>query len=129
VSESIARTVCEWTGKLPKDCRDAADAILITAARAGATLADLAGLAGQIYAKSRPQDPDDGPGDGFDERSVRLATTFGGAGVITGDLTPQCAALVAAVLDALSAPAGAGDTRTHEQRYHDALQDATALIV
>jgi hypothetical protein len=28
------------------------------------------------------------------------------------------------VLEALSAPAGAEDTRTREQRYHDALQDA-----
>ena len=29
-----------------------------------------------------------------------------------------------AVLDALSAPAGAEDDRTREQRYHDALQEA-----
>ena len=34
------------------------------------------------------------------------------------------AAVVDAVLDALSAPAGAEDTRTREQRYHDALQEA-----
>jgi hypothetical protein len=32
--------------------------------------------------------------------------------------------VVTAVLEALSAPAGAEDTRTREQRYHDALQDA-----
>jgi hypothetical protein len=31
---------------------------------------------------------------------------------------------VAAVLDALSAPAGSEDDRTHEQRYHDALAEA-----
>jgi hypothetical protein len=31
---------------------------------------------------------------------------------------------VTAVLEALSAPAGAEDTRTKEQRYHDALEDA-----
>jgi hypothetical protein len=30
------------------------------------------------------------------------------------------------VLDSLSAPMGAEDTRTHGQRYHDALQEATA---
>ena len=35
VSESMARIICGWTGKLPEDCRQAADAILITAARAG----------------------------------------------------------------------------------------------
>jgi hypothetical protein len=45
---------------------------------------------------------------------------------MTGDLTPECAAVVAKVLDALSAPAGKDDDRTQEQRYHDALQEATA---
>ena len=43
---------------------------------------------------------------------------------MTGDLTPECAAVVAKVLDALSAPAGKEDDRTREQRYHDALQEA-----
>jgi hypothetical protein len=55
---------------------------------------------------------------------VRLETTFQGAGVLHGDLTPECAAIVGVVLDALSAPAGAEDTRTHGQRYHDALAEA-----
>jgi Domain of unknown function (DUF222) len=128
VSESIARTVCDWTDKLPEDCRDAADAILIAAARAGADQRDLAGLAGEIYARWMSR-PDDDPDTTFDDRSVRLETTFDGAGVIRGDLTPDCAAVVAAVLDALSAPAGAEDTRTHEQRYHDALQDAMQRLL
>jgi hypothetical protein len=39
-------------------------------------------------------------------------------------LTPECAAMVQAVLDALSAPGGAGDLRTRPQRYHDALAEA-----
>ena len=39
---------------------------------------------------------------------MRLETTFQGAGVMTGDLTPECAAVVGTVLDALSAPAGNG---------------------
>jgi hypothetical protein len=55
---------------------------------------------------------------------VSLDTTIDGAGVIRGDLTPQCAAMVQAVLDALAAPGGAGDLRTHPQRYHDALEEA-----
>ncbi|HYX60646.1 MAG TPA: DUF222 domain-containing protein, partial [Streptosporangiaceae bacterium] len=59
-------------------------------------------------------------------RAVRLITTFQGAGVLNGDLTPECAEAVAVVLDALAAPAGAEDTRTQQQRYHDALQEATA---
>ena len=69
------------------------------------------------------------PGAGFDDRSVKLATTIGGAGVIHGDLTPECAEFVQTVLDALSAPAGADDDRTHEQRYHDALQEAMRRLI
>jgi len=48
----------------------------------------------------------------------------GGAGVVHGDLTAECAAAVAAVLDALAAPAGKEDDRTKGQRYHDALAEA-----
>ncbi len=92
-------------------------------------LRDLAGLAEEIYARSRPGTPDDSPDDGFDDRSVRLETTFQGAGVLNGDLTPECAAVVTAVLDALSAPGGAEDTRTHAQRYHDALVEAMRRLV
>ena len=55
---------------------------------------------------------------------MKLATTIGGAGVLHGDLTAECAAAVAAVLDALAAPAGNEDDRTKGQRYHDALAEA-----
>jgi hypothetical protein len=37
--------------------------------------------------------------------------------------------VVTAVLDALSAPQGAEDERTHAQRYHDALEDAMRRLV
>jgi hypothetical protein len=36
---------------------------------------------------------------------------------------------VGAVLDALGAPAGAEDSRTHAQRYHDALQEAMRRLL
>ena len=124
VSESYGRAICQWTDKLPAQSREAADEILLAAAAAGMGLRDLAGLAGEMYQRSRPDVPDEDPARDFDDRAVRLDTTFGGAGVMSGDLTPDCAAIVAAVLDALSAPAGAGDTRTREQRYHDALAEA-----
>ncbi len=54
ISESIARTLCQWTEKLPEDCRDAADEILITAATAGMDLRDLGALAMEIYQRSLP---------------------------------------------------------------------------
>jgi hypothetical protein len=55
ISESYARKICEWTDKLPADCRDSADAILIAAARAGADLTDLVQLAAEMYARSLPE--------------------------------------------------------------------------
>jgi Domain of unknown function (DUF222) len=124
MSESYARTACEWSDKLPVDCRDAADAILVAAALAGADLSGLAELAAEMYTRSLPEAPDGDPDDSFEDRSLRVETTFDGAGVISGDLTPECAAVVTAVLESLSAPAGAEDTRSHGQRYHDALQEA-----
>ena len=129
VSESFARTICAWTDKLPEDCRPDADVILAGAARSGMDLRDLAGLAGEIYARSLPEDPGGDKDDGFEDRSVKLETTFEGAGVLSGDLTPECASIVATVLDALSAPAGAEDTRSQAQRYHDALHEALQRLV
>src|SRR5690348_15094975 len=139
VSESFARTVCVWTGKLPAVSRDKADAILMGAAVAGLGLPDLAVLASEMLARCWQPDardlmPEPGPGpdgrpagdggpdgdgtgagggDGvpgegrdevFEDRALRLLVTFGGAGVLHGDLTPECAEIVHTVLDALAAP-------------------------
>ena len=126
IPESVARTVCLWTDKLPQDRRAGADEILADAAVCGLGLADLAGLFAEMYQRSRAQEPDRDKeeGESFEDRALRLVTTLGGAGVLHGDLTPECAAAVQAVLDALSAPAGAEDDRTQEQRCHDALGEA-----
>jgi Domain of unknown function (DUF222) len=129
LTESMARAVCGWTDKLPASCRETADEILIAAARARARKDDLAALAAEIYARSLPDQQDDDSQLSFEDRQVRVETTFAGAGIISGDLTPECAAVVSAVLDALSAPMGAEDTRTREQRYHDALADAMRRLV
>jgi hypothetical protein len=140
VSKSYAREICWWTDKLPEDSRAAADEILLGAAAADLGLADLAGLAAEMYERSRQDKPDDegpdgedggseGSEAGFDDRSVTLATTLGGAGVIRGDLTPECAEFVKTVLDALSAPSGSDDDRSHDQRYHDALEEAMRRLM
>ena len=126
----MARLICGWTGRLPPGCRDAADDILLAAARAGARQEDLAALAAEIYARSLPEDQEDNDLlPSFEDRQVRVETTFGGAGVIAGDLTPEATAVVTAVLEALSAPRGAEDTRSKDQRYHDALEDAMRRLV
>jgi hypothetical protein len=194
ISESFARTVCAWTGRLPEGSRDKADAILMAAAASGLGLRDLAVLASEMLARCwqpdqrelppgpasgpGPGDPPGGngepagqPGDGgsgtgqdgvsgegpapgaggpdadqpggsggdglpdgsrdevFEDRALRLLVTFGGAGVLHGDLTPECAEIVNTVLDALAVPAGPEDGRDRGQRYHDALQEAMTRLL
>ena len=116
----------EATGRRPNE-------VLLSAAVGGLGLADLAGLFAEIYQRSQADEAAEDAGEPghdhdhdetFADRALRLVTTFGGAGVLHGDLTPECTAAVQAVLDALSAPAGAEDTRSQEQRCHDALQEA-----
>jgi Domain of unknown function (DUF222) len=124
VSESVARVICLWTGKLPQEYRDQGDEQLLAAFAGGLGLGDLAGLFAEMFVRARGDLPDQDPGREFADREVKLATTIGGAGVLHGDLTAGCAAAVAAVLDALGAPAGKEDDRTKGQRYHDALQEA-----
>ncbi len=180
ISESFARTVCIWTGRLPAESRDKADAILMAAAISGLGLRDLAVLASEMLARCwqpEKQDPipepgpgptpgnqpeagqdaqsgADGPGaDGpvgdepvlndetgqpngaspsdevFEDRALRLLVTFQGAGVLHGDLTPECAEIVNTVLDALAVAAGPEDDRDQGQRYHDALQEAMTRLL
>jgi hypothetical protein len=123
LSESYARTICQWTDRLPEKYRAESDELLVKAAAAGLDLADLSALFAEMYQRARADLPDEDPARGFGDRAMRLETTFQGAGVLNGDLTPECAAVVAKVLDALSAPAGDDDDRTRDQRCHDALQE------
>ena len=124
VSEPVGRLICLWTSRLPEKYRDEADEVLVTAAAAGLGLEELAGLFAEMYERARSDLPDQDPDRDFADRFLKLATTFGGAGVMHGDLTPECAAVVGAVLDALGAKAGKGDDRSKAQLYHDALQEA-----
>jgi len=127
VSESWARHICEWTDMLPAEHRDGADQILLAAAAGGAELRDLSTLAEEIHKQAARPDADDD--DGFEDRGVHLARTFRGAGKLGGDLTPQCAAALAAVLEALGKRAGAEDLRSKWQRDHDALEDACRRLI
>ncbi len=121
VSEPVGRLICLWTSRLPDKFRDESDELLVAAAVAGLGLEELASLVAEMYERARGDLPDEDPDQDFEDRSLKLATTFGGAGVINADLTPECAEVIGRVLDALAAPAGSEDDRTREQRYHDGL--------
>jgi hypothetical protein len=131
LSRSWAREIAAWTGRLPAgDLRQQADRILLDAATAGADLNDLRVIAQAAYEAWRAQRPDDDDGDkGFDERYLRVDTTLDNAGRITGDLTPECAAAVQAVLEALGKKRGQEDDRTQQQRFHDALQEVCEMVI
>ena len=130
ITDSLAFTIADWTRKLPAEMRAEADRILLEAAAAGASLDDLAALAACAIERWRQQQPDpDHPDDGFDDRYLQVGTTFGGAAVIRGNLTPECAAAVRAVTEALGKKAGPEDDRTEGKRFHDALQLACELLL
>ena len=127
ISESWARQICDWTDRLPEDVRGDADAFLLTAAAGGAELRDLGKMAEEIQRQCAQPDTDGD--DGFAGRSLRLDTTFEGAGKLDGNLSPQCTAAVQAVLDALGKRRGPEDERTKGQRLHDALEDACRRLI
>jgi hypothetical protein len=55
------------------------------------------------------------------------AADMDNAGRITGNLTPECAAAVQAVLEALGKKRGPEGDRTAAQQLHDALQETCYL--
>jgi hypothetical protein len=128
ISKSWALAIAKWTRKLPAELRAETITILVQAAQSGAAQDDLriiAGVAEQKWLASQPGGDD----DGFDDRYVQVGTTFQGAGVIRGNLTPECAAAVQAVLEALGKKGGQEDVRTEGQRFHDALQVGCQLLI
>ena len=127
ISCSWGRQICEWTDRLPAEVRDDAEVILLAAARGGADLDGLAGLAEEI--RSRTARPDSDGRDGFADRGLRLGVTLGGAARLNGDLTPQAAAALRTVLDALGHKRGPEDVRTAAQRDHDALEEACRRLL
>jgi len=123
LTKSVALQLAKWTRPILGEFRQRTEEILVAAARAGADLRSLAAICAEIRYRTATPDPDD-ENDKQLDRAVSFDTTLDGAGVLHGDLTPECAAMVQAVLDVLSAPDSGGDLRTRPQRYHDALEEA-----
>jgi hypothetical protein len=130
LTKSVALQLARWTKAIPEEFRGGAEEILLAAAQAGVDLRGLAAICAEIRERTAGPDPDDEPDDDPRlDRSVSVDTTMDGVGVMRGDLTAECAAMVTSVLDALSAPTGGGDLRTQPQRYHDALEEAMRRLL
>jgi hypothetical protein len=131
LTDSWAGQFAKWNDRIPEAERDKADQILLDAARAGLDLhPDIAKLAQAIYETIKGQQPDTDPDDdGFSDRGLRMGTTIGGAGRLTGDLSATCAALLEQVLAAFGKPVDRDDFRTQDQRNHDALETALGIAL
>jgi hypothetical protein len=135
ISASWADQILEWIRHLPAQLRDDTEAILgiekilVRAAASGASLDDLMAILARALVQWQAEHPDPDEDDGFDDRFVSAGSTFGGAGVLRGNLTPECAAAVRAVLESLGKKGGQEDTRTEGQRFHDALQLGCELLI
>jgi Domain of unknown function (DUF222) len=127
ISPSWARQLCKWSDLLPAEARGQADVVLLGAVAKGWELVEVGALAEEL--QRRCARPDTDPDDGFSDRSLRLETTFGGAGKLDGDLTASCAAALSAVLDSLGKRAGPEDLRSTWQRRHDALEEACRRLI
>jgi len=98
ISVSWADQILKWIQKLPHQLRDdtetvlAIEKILVQAAAAGASLSDLKALFARAVVQWQAEHPDVDQDDGFDDRFVRASSTFGGVGVLRGNLTRECAA-------------------------------------
>jgi Domain of unknown function (DUF222)/HNH endonuclease len=127
ISPSWARQLCDWSDALPEDVRAAADEQLVGAALAGLGLSDLALLAEEI--RIRTAQPDTDGADHFGTRRLWLTEHYQGNARLDGDLTPQAAAALQTVLDALGQRTGPEDDRSREQRDHDALEEACVRLI
>lgn len=128
ITDSYGRQFAAWTSRLPAEDRDGADEILIDAAVAGLPWDDIARLAQEMYERSRTLPDDDGDGP-FRDRQVHLERTFGGAGRLTGDLSPAAAELVQKIFDAFGKRLGPEDLRSEAERQHDALAEAASRLL
>jgi hypothetical protein len=123
---SVARRVGKLTGKIDDDdIRACVDEMIVTAATAGASEHDLMVIAAAAVERFAPPDPDRPVKD----RDLRLDTTFEGAGVLRGELTPECAAMLGAVLSRLALKQGKDDDRSKGQRQHDALREMARRLL
>ena len=126
MSPSLAARCCGWTKKIPADFRAEADGILAAAFQAGADEPELGRIAAELIAALAPPDEDD---TAFRDRSLRLEDTIDGAGTLRGEMSPECTAALHAVLDVLSRPCGKEDSRTRDERLHDAMHEAMLRLL
>ena len=123
ITRSWLAKITVVTGKIREDRRAEAEKLIAQTARdAQLGPRDLWRLAAEIRDRAPAEDPrDDDPDRGFEDRSLRLELTIDGAGSLTGQLSPECAAAFGSLVRRFAVKCGKEDTRSQAQRQHDAL--------
>jgi Domain of unknown function (DUF222) len=131
ITRSWLAKITQVTGKIREDRRGEAEQVIAGLARDGQLgPRDLYRLASEIRDRAPAQNPrDDDPDRGSGDRSLRLELTLDGAGSLTGQLSPECAAAVGSLLRRFAARQGKQDTRTRPQRDHDALLEVCLRLL
>jgi hypothetical protein len=128
ITVSYAQQICDWSDHLPDEHQADADHILAEAAASGADIHDLGALAEEISRRTARPDRDEDD-KRFEGRWLRLTPHWRGHARLDGELTPQAAAALCAVLDTLGKKTGPEDDRTTPQRHHDALEEACRRLI
>jgi hypothetical protein len=121
ISLDHANAICRTTAAVPPEFRGIVEQTLVDISR-HCPPADLGAEVEQLLiACGVDSTGDQAHARRMNRRGIRIARTFNGMRSVSGLLTPDVAEALEIALGVLSAKAGDDDTRTHEQRQHDAV--------
>lgn len=116
-----ANAICRATAAVPPEFREIVEATLVDLAR-NCPASDLGGEVERLLiACGVEPSSDEAHAKRMNRRGLRIARTFDGMRSVSGMLTPEVAEALEIALGVLSQQNGDDDTRTHEQRQHDAV--------
>jgi hypothetical protein len=123
ISLEHANAICRATAAVPPEFREIVETTLVDIARhcAPCDLGDE--IEKLLVACGVESSSDEAHAKRMNRRGLRIARTFNGMRSVSGMLMPDVAEALEIALGVLSAKAGDEDTRTHEQRQHDAVGD------
>lgn len=118
-----AHAICRATAAVAPEFREIIETTLVDLAR-HAPAADLgAEIETLLIASGAEPGGDEAHARRLNRRGLRIARTFNGMRSVSGLLTPEVAESLEIALGVLSQKTGDDDTRSHEQRQHDAVGD------
>ncbi len=121
ISLEHANAICRATAAVPPEFREIVESTLVDLARhcAPCDLGDE--IQKLLIACGADSNSDEAHAKRMNRRGLRIARTFDGMRSVSGMLMPDVAEALEIALGVLSSKGGEEDTRSHEQRQHDAV--------